>query len=87
MESSLILAHAASAGCPTLVVRAVSDVASENLPPELIGLVSDEGRLRPVRALALAVTRPRMVPRAMALRRATQRGLAAVSHLLAAFAA
>jgi hypothetical protein len=69
------------------VVRAVSDVASESLPPELVGLVSEDGKLRTGRALALAVTRPRVVPRAMALRRATQRGLAAVGHLLAAFAA
>jgi adenosylhomocysteine nucleosidase len=87
MESALILAHAARAGCPTLVVRAVSDVASESLPPELIGLVTEDGKLRTSRALALAVTRPRVLPRAMALRRATQRGLVAVARLLAAFAA
>ncbi|HEU4439903.1 MAG TPA: hypothetical protein VFT36_11670 [Methylomirabilota bacterium] len=87
MESSLILAHAAGAGCPTLVVRAVSDVASESLPLELIGLVSEDGTLRTGRALALAVTRPRVVPRAMALRRATRRGLAAVAGLIGAFAA
>jgi phosphorylase superfamily protein len=87
MESALILAHAARAGCPTLVVRAVSDVASESLPPELIGLVTEEGKLRTSRALALAVTRPRVLPRAVALRRATQRGLIAVARLLAAFAA
>ena len=87
MESSLILAHAAGAGCPTLVVRAVSDVASESLPPELIGLVSEDGTLRTGRALALVVTRPRVVPRAVALRRATRRGLAAVAGLIGAFAA
>jgi len=87
MESSLILAHAAGAGCPTLVVRAVSDTASESLPPELIGLVSEDGKLRTVRALALTVTRPRVLPRALALRRATHRGLSVVARLLAAFAA
>ena len=87
MESALILAHAAHAGCPTLVVRAVSDVASESLPPELIDLVTEDGKLRTTRALALAVTRPRVLPRAMALRRATHRGLVAVARLLAAFAA
>ena len=87
MESSLILAHAAEAGCPTLVVRAVSDVASESLPPELIALVSEDGTLRTGHALALVVTRPRLVPRAMALRRATRHGLAAVAGLIGAFAA
>jgi adenosylhomocysteine nucleosidase len=87
MESSLILAHAAAAGCPTLVVRAVSDTADESLPPELMGLVSPEGRLRTARALALTVMRPRVLPRALALRQATRRGLDTVARLLAAFVA
>ena len=85
MESSLILTHAAGAGCPALVVRAVADAAGETLPPELIGLVTEAGRLRAVRALALTVTRPRVLPRALALRHATRRALAEVARLLAAF--
>ncbi len=87
MESSVILAHAAFAGCPTLVVRGVSDTAHESLPPELIGLVTPAGKLSTMRALTLTVTRPRMLPRALALRQATQRALTAVARLLAAFAA
>jgi hypothetical protein len=86
MESSLILAHAAAAGCPALVVRGVSDTAAEGLPPELMDLVTPAGKLRPVRALAL-LTRPRVLPRALALRQATRRALAAVARLLAALAA
>jgi len=87
MESSLILTHAAGAGCPALVVRAVADAAGETLPPELMGLVTEAGRLRAVRALALTVTRPRVLPRALALRHATRRALAEVARLLAAFLA
>jgi len=87
MESSLILAHVAAAGCPTLVVRGVSDAAGESLPPELIGLMTEAGKLRTARALALTVTRPRVLPRALALRQATRRALTAVARLLAAFAA
>jgi adenosylhomocysteine nucleosidase len=87
MESSVILAHAGAAGCPTLVVRGVSDAASESLPLELIDLMTPAGKLRPMRALALTVTRPRLVPRAMALRQATRRALAAVARVLAALAA
>jgi hypothetical protein len=86
MESSLILAHAASAGCPTLVVRGVSDTAAESVPPELQDLVTPAGKLRPIRALAL-LARPRVLPRALALGRATQRALAAVARLLGALAA
>ena len=47
MESSVILAHAAAAGCPTLVVRGVSDAAGENVPLELIELMTPAGKLRP----------------------------------------
>jgi hypothetical protein len=87
MESSLILAHAAGAGCPTLVVRGVSDAANESVPLELIDLMTPAGTLRPARALALALTRPRLLPRVLALHQATRRALTAVAHLLAALAA
>jgi hypothetical protein len=87
MESSVILTHAAFAGCPALVVRGVSDTAHESLPPELIALVTPAGKLSAVRALSLAVTRPRVLPRALALRRTTRRALTAVARLLAALAA
>lgn len=87
MESSLILTFAAGAGCPTLVVRGVSDAAGESVPPELIGLVTEAGKLRTGRVLALGVTRPHVLPRALALRHATQRALAAVARLLTAFTA
>jgi len=87
MESSLILAHAAGAGCPTLVVRGVSDAAHESLPLELIDLMTPAGTLRPLRALALTLTRPRLLPRALALRRATRQALTAVARLLGALAA
>jgi hypothetical protein len=87
MESSLILAHAAGAGCPALVVRGVSDAASESVPPELMDLMTPTGKLRAARALAVMLTRPRVVPRALALRQATRRALTAVAGLLAALAA
>jgi hypothetical protein len=57
------------------------------VPAELIGLVTEAGKLRTARALALSVTRPHVLPRALALRHATQRALAAVARLLAAFTA
>jgi hypothetical protein len=87
MESSLILAHAATAGCPTLVVRGVSDAASQDLPVELVDLMTPAGTLRPLRALALTLTRPRLLPRALALRQATRQALTAVARVLGALAA
>jgi adenosylhomocysteine nucleosidase len=87
MESSAILTFAAGAGCPTLVVRGVSDAAEDTVPPELIGLVTEAGKLRTARALALGVTRPHVLPRALALRHATRQALATIARLLAAFTA
>ena len=86
MESSVILAAAALAGLPSLVVRGVSDTAAEGLPRELIGLVTADGRLRVAGAAALAV-RPAVLPRALALRRATASALRSVGRLLAALVA
>ncbi|HET7875779.1 MAG TPA: hypothetical protein VFN71_09650 [Methylomirabilota bacterium] len=86
MESAVILTHAAAAGCPALVIRAVSDRAADPLPPELVALVTPEGRLRTGRALALTLRRPGTVPRAFALRHATRRGLRNVARALAGLA-
>ena len=83
MESSVILAAAAAAGLPSLVVRAVSDAAHDALPPELIRLLTPEGRLRVAGAVAL-IAHPAIVPRALEIRRATRRALAVVARLLAA---
>ncbi len=86
MESSLIVSMAAAAGLPSLVVRAVSDAATESLPPELIRLVTPDGRLRVTSAVAL-LARPTILPRALELRRATRQALANVASLIAALTA
>src|SRR5262245_55836355 len=85
MESASILSRAATAGLPSLVVRAVSDTAAQSLPQELIRLVTPEGRLRLAAAVAL-MTRPTVLPRALGLQRATARALRAVGRVVAALA-
>jgi adenosylhomocysteine nucleosidase len=84
MESSLILSAAATAGCVSLVIRGVSDDANQTLLPELIALVTPEGRVRRARAVALALTQPATIPHALAFQRHTRRALRAVARLLAA---
>ena len=83
MESAVIVERAARSGYPALVVRAVSDDSRQSLPPELVGLVDSEGKLRVGRALALTVTRPSTLPRALGLGRRTRRALRAVARVLA----
>ena len=63
------------------------DRANEGVPLELIELMTTAGKLRPVRVLALTVTRPRLLPRALALGQATRRALTAVARVLAGLAA
>jgi adenosylhomocysteine nucleosidase len=84
MESAFIAARAAGHGYPALVVRAVSDDARQELPPELTRLVTPEGKLRLASALALGVTRPTMLPGALGLSRRTSSALSAVARALAA---
>ena len=83
MESATIVARAARSGYPALVVRAISDDSRQSLPPELVGLVDSEGRLRVARALALTVTRPMTLPSVLELGRRTRRALRAVARVLA----
>jgi len=87
MESALIAERAAAAGWPALVIRGVSDGASQDLPADLIRLVTPDGRLRPGRALATLIGRPGLIGEALALRRRTLAALAAVARVLVAFAA
>ena len=83
MESAFIAEAAAAAGLPCLVVRAVSDAAQESLPPELIRLVSPDGRVR-LAAAASLLARPALMSRALGLRRAVAHALRAVARRLAA---
>ena len=86
LESAVILAWASRHGCPSLVIRAVADTAQQRLPVELGGVVTPEGRLRPIRAAALFVTHPRTIPQALSLQRGTGRALRSVARVIAALA-
>jgi adenosylhomocysteine nucleosidase len=86
MESAAILLAARAAGHPALVVRGVSDRADQGLPRALLSVVSPDGRLSAGAALGL-LARPRALPRALAVGRATRSALAAVARALAALAA
>jgi adenosylhomocysteine nucleosidase len=80
MESAPILAAARRRGWGALVVRAVSDDAQEALPAALLDAVDAGGRVRVARAL-VALTGWGFW-RALALRRDTDAGLAAVAEAL-----
>ena len=84
MESAAIMARAAASGYRALTIRAISDRAEESLPPALIRTVDRDGALRLCRAVALTISRPAVLPRALALRRRAEKGLQALAQVLAA---
>ena len=86
MESAAILGAAREAGWPGLVVRGVSDSAAQAVPSELMRLVGVDGRLGLAGAVALVLTQPRAIPRAIELGRGTRQALRAVARALAVLA-
>jgi nucleoside phosphorylase len=87
MESAAILAVADATGCAALVVRGVSDHAGQALPAELLELLTSDGALGFSNAVALVLSRPRTIPRAIELGRGTRRALRAVARALGPLAA
>lgn len=86
MESATILAWAAARGLPATVVRGVADTAARGVPADLAGVVADDGRVRPMRAVTAALARPGAVADALALRRGTVVALKSVAAALARLA-
>ena len=82
MESAVILEWAARRGIPAAVVRGVSDTASRAVPADLAAVVGPDGRVRTMRAIGVALARPRRLGEALALRRGTSAALAAVAAAL-----
>jgi adenosylhomocysteine nucleosidase len=82
MESAGILEWATARGVPGLVVRGVADPANRGVPADLARVVGDDGRVRPVRAVATMLARPRAVADAVALRGGTAAALKTVAAAL-----
>ncbi len=70
MESAGIARVANDAGVPWLIVRAVGDVADQQLPKAVTELSDENGRLR-VAAVAGLIVRPQLWPALLALGRAS----------------
>lgn len=62
MESFGILSAAAESGVPAVAIRAVSDLADENLPLDMNEVFSDEGKVSVSRVLGQVARHPGAVP-------------------------
>ena len=83
MESAAIVAWARAHGAAAAVVRGVSDTAQQAIPADLAAAVGDDGRVRTVHAVRVALRRRGALRDALALRRGTNAALASVAAALA----
>ena len=83
MESAAVMAWARARNVPAAVVRAVSDDAEHGVPAALASAVAEDGRVRPLRAVTAALTRPSGLGTLLDLRAGTAAALKAVAAALA----
>jgi adenosylhomocysteine nucleosidase len=67
MESFIILAEASRRGVPAIAVRAVSDLADEDLPFDMTGIFTEEGRISMPLVLAQVAKHPQSISAVMKL--------------------
>jgi adenosylhomocysteine nucleosidase len=84
MESAAIAAWAEALGLPAIVIRGVSDTATHGIPAALADIVGSDGRTPMGHAMRAVLSQPRMLLRALALRRGTDAALRAVAAALRA---
>lgn len=62
MESFEVLRVAAANGVPAVAIRAISDVAGEDLPPGVGGIFTDEGQVSITRVVGQVARHPQSIP-------------------------
>jgi len=67
MESFVILAEASRRGVPAIAVRAISDLADEELPFDMTGVFTEEGRISMPLVLAQVAKHPQSIGAVMKL--------------------
>jgi adenosylhomocysteine nucleosidase len=82
MESATILSWAAERDVRAAVLRGVSDAADRGVPADLARVVSEDGRVHPMRAVSAVLARPAALADAMALRAGTAAALKTVAAAL-----
>jgi adenosylhomocysteine nucleosidase len=67
MESFVILSEASRRGVPAIAVRAISDLADEDLPFDMTGVFTEEGRISMPLVLAQVAKHPQSISAVMKL--------------------
>jgi adenosylhomocysteine nucleosidase len=82
MESFAILHQALEAGIPAVVVRAVSDVAGEDLPLDMNNILSRDGEVSMPRVLGQVALHPFAVPGLLRFARQGKQAAESLAHFL-----
>ncbi|MBI4830202.1 MAG: hypothetical protein HY801_01325 [Candidatus Lindowbacteria bacterium] len=82
MESAQVGAWAAASGLPMLTIRAISDTATDRIPPEVNTIVGPDERIRISEAMKLLVQRPMLLPELLRLKRNLYRSFASIEKVV-----
>jgi adenosylhomocysteine nucleosidase len=82
MESFEILHEAAAFGIPAVPIRAISDLAGEDMPLDMDGVFNDEGRISIPRVLGQVALHPGSVPDLMKLANQSKRAAESLAQFL-----
>ncbi len=82
MESFAVLNEAAASGIPAIAIRAISDLADENLPLNMDDVLTDRGRVSIPRVLGQVVRHPGAVPGVVSLAKQSKTAAAALARFL-----
>jgi adenosylhomocysteine nucleosidase len=81
MESAIVMSRFATAGIPTVAVRAVSDAADEDLPLDFDRCLTPQGAIKAMNLVNQIVKRPDNLPNIVRFGRQSQQA----GHVLASF--
>lgn len=82
MESFEIMRQAAAVGIPAVAIRSISDLATEDLPLDMDGIFSEEGRVSIPRVLGQVALHPTAVPGLMKLGTQTKHSAESLAQFL-----
>jgi adenosylhomocysteine nucleosidase len=87
MESFVVMEQAAERGIPAVAVRAISDLANEEMPADLARLIDSRGAINYWRATAAALESPHRLPRLIRFGRQSGRAARDLARFLDRFVA
>ena len=84
METAQVAVWAQKMGAPMLALRTISDMATDQIPPEIRAIVNQKGKLRPAKAIAVFARKPKVLSEAIRLKRNLDGSLQVLERIVSA---